>query len=173
MTEETKEQPQPTTKAELLELMHTERAAFEETLARIPAAQMIVPIDGAWTVKDILAHIAAWEQMTLQMHMRGRSFEEVTRVSGVTYGNSSVDEINEAFYRRDRDTPLADVLASFHDSYADMVAELETIGEDRIFGPYTPPGHDSGGRLIAWIAGDTYEHYAEHRLTLEKLADAR
>ena len=130
--------------------------------------QLIVPIDGSWSVQDLLAHIAAWEQVTIHFHVGDRSFEQVTQLTNVPYATTPVDQINEAFYERDRDLSLAQVLQSFRTSHQELLAMLDHMSEADLFKPYTPAGR-SGGPLIEWIIGDSYDHYDEHRATMQRL----
>jgi uncharacterized protein (TIGR03083 family) len=161
----------PTTKAELLERIHSSYAALEQTIARLKEDQMTEPIDGSWSAKDLLAHVAAWQQVMLQFHVGKKPFEEVTRLSDVPYGPTPVDQINEAFYARDKDLPLADVLETFRAGHQQLLATLERMSEADLFRSYTPPGRgpESTGQLIDWVIGDSYEHYDEHRATMERL----
>ena len=160
----------PASKAELLERVQREHALLEQAIARLSEAQLTAPIDGDWSAKDMLAHLTAWEQLMREFHMGGTPFNQAAGLDGVTYGVETVDQINEAFHRRDRDKPLAEVLAAFRDSYERTLAAIAAIDEARLFGAYTPPGRDVGGPLVDWVAGDTYDHYREHRLTIERLA---
>ena len=161
----------PTTKAELLERIHSSYAALEQTIGRLKEDQMTAPIDGSWSAKDLLAHVAAWQQVMLQFHVGGKPFEEVTRLSDVPYGPTPVDQINEAFYARDKDLPLADVLQTFRAGHQQLLDTLNTMSDADLLRSYTPPGRgpDSAGRLIDWVIGDSYEHYDEHRETIERL----
>jgi hypothetical protein len=162
----------PTSKAELRERISRSYAALEHTIEQLSDEQLTAPIDGSWSAKDLLAHIAAWEQVTIHFHVGDRSFEEVTRLTSVPYATTSVDQINEAFYQRDRDLPLAQVLQSFRSSHQELLAMLDRMSESDLFRPYTPAGR-SGGQLIEWIIGDSYEHYDEHRATMERLLGAQ
>ena len=161
----------PTSKAELNERISSSYAALEQTIAQLNDKQLTAPIDGSWSAKDLLAHIAAWEQVTIHFHVGDRSFEEVTQLTSVPYGSTSVDQINEAFYQRDRDIPLAQVLQSFRSSHQELLARLDHMSEADLFKPYTPAGRgpDSTGQLIDWVIGDSYEHYDEHRATMQRL----
>ena len=104
-----------------------------------------------------------------QFHMGDTPFDQAAGLDGVTYGEDTVDQINEAFHRRDREKPLAEVLAAFRASYEQTLAAIAAIDEARLFAAYTPRGRDISGPLVAWVAGDTYDHYREHRLTIERL----
>jgi len=82
-----------------------------------------------------------------------------------------IDQINEAFYQRDRDIPLTDVLQSLRSSHHELLAALDRMSEADLFKAYTPAGRgpDSTGQLIDWVIGDSYEHYDEHRATMQRL----
>jgi hypothetical protein len=162
----------PTTMAELRECISSSYAALEHTIEQLSDEQLTAPIDGSWSAKDLLAHIAAWEQVTIHFHVGDRSFEEVTRLTSVPYATTSVDQINEAFYQRDRDIPLAQVLQSFRSSHQELLAMLDRMSEADLFKPYTPAGRGTG-QLIEWVIGDSYEHYDEHCATMERLLGAQ
>ena len=158
----------PTTMAELRERIGSSYAALEQTIGQLSDKQLTAPIDGSWSAKDILAHIAAWAQVTIHFHVGGRSFEDVTHIPDVPYATTPVDQINEAFYERDRNLPLAQVLQSFRSSHQQLLAMLDGMSDADLFKPYTPAGRGSG-QMIEWIIGDSYDHYDEHRATLERL----
>ncbi|MEO7910372.1 MAG: ClbS/DfsB family four-helix bundle protein [Roseiflexaceae bacterium] len=162
----------PTTMAELRERIDSSYAALEHTITQLSDAQLTTLIDGSWSAKDLLAHIAAWEQVMIHFHVGDRAFEEVTQLPSVPYATTPVDQINEAFYARDRDLPLAQVLRSFRSSHQELLAMLDTMSEADLFKSYTPSGRD-GGQLITWIIGDSYDHYDEHRATMERLLGAQ
>jgi carboxymethylenebutenolidase len=164
------EQAPPSNKAELLDRIRTERAALEQTLARLSDEQLHSQVEHGWTVKDLLAHITAWEQVTLLVHLKNQPFEQAIKLDGARYGTDSIDVINEAFHKRDKDKPLPEVLAAFRQSYDQILAAVEAIDEARLYSHYIPHGRTSGGQLVEWVVGDTYDHYREHRLTIEALS---
>ncbi len=52
----------PTTKADLLARMHATYDALDAAIAPIPPFLMMTPgVNGAWSVKDTLAHLAYWD----------------------------------------------------------------------------------------------------------------
>lgn len=53
----------PTTKAALLDAMESARREWETLLAQIDAQALVQPgVEGAWSVKQIVAHIAGYEE---------------------------------------------------------------------------------------------------------------
>jgi hypothetical protein len=169
MDQQIEEQTPPESKAELLDRIRSEHAALEQTLARLSDNQLLAQVEHGWTVKDLLAHITAWEQVTLLVHLANQPFDQAIHLSGASYGADNVDTINDAFYRRDKDKPLTEVRAAFQQSYEQILAAIEGLDEARLFSHYIPQGRTSGGQLVEWVVGDTYEHYQEHRLTIEQL----
>ena len=50
-------------KTELLAMIQSDRAQFDGLLATLSAEQMCqATLENDWSVKDVLAHIAAWER---------------------------------------------------------------------------------------------------------------
>jgi hypothetical protein len=126
-----------------------------------------------WSVKDNLAHVAAWQGILRLFHIGGRPFREAAPGISADYLKDDVDTINDAFYRRDHDRPLHEVLDGFRHSHQQMLALIEGMSEAELFRSYRPPGRDpsSAGQLVDWIASDTYEHYSEHGTTIRELAE--
>jgi len=162
----------PATKAELRERIDSSYASLEHILAQLSDAQLTTPIDGSWSAKDLLAHVAAWEQIMIHFHVGDRSFEDVTGLTTVPYASTQVDQINEALYARDRELPLPQVLQSFRSTHQELLAMLGDMSEADLARPYAPEGR-SGSPLIQWIIGDSYDHYDEHRATLERVLSAQ
>src|SRR5262245_23759753 len=101
------ESDSPRSKAELLERARREYTALEQTLGRLSEAQMTARPDDGWSVKDILAHIAAWQQILLTFHVGGRPFQEAAPGIPANYQTDGVESINQGLYQRDKDRPLA------------------------------------------------------------------
>ena len=50
-------------KAEILNGIHSEYDLLEETLASLSEDQMMQPgVEGDWSVKDVMAHVATWQE---------------------------------------------------------------------------------------------------------------
>ena len=55
-----------TGRAELIQAIQAERARLEHNLSAISFTDMTLPgVVGIWSIKDILAHLAAWERLFL------------------------------------------------------------------------------------------------------------
>lgn len=112
--------------------------------------QTRVPVGGLWTVRDVLAHILAWEEVALQ------------RLDLFAAGRAS--EIHWV-----RDEEVDDTNARLHEerlglSLAQVRERLEEIGhqlEERL--ERLPSGVVEGTEPVAaWFPNCTYVHYQEH-----------
>jgi uncharacterized damage-inducible protein DinB len=120
-----------------------------------------VGADG-WSVKDHLAHVAAWEHSLLAL-IEGRD-----RLAGMGLRepvDENTDAVNEAV-RKLHETDTADeVLGYFRDSHAQLVAALGKLSDADLEQPYShyqPSDPKQANPVVNWVAGNTYEHYAEH-----------
>ncbi len=114
-----------------------------------------------WTVKDHLTHIAAWEHSLLAL-IEGHDRE---RAMGLSEAVDGIDNENEAI-RKLHENETEDVaLAYFRDSHARLVSALGKLSDADLQKPYShyqPTDPDEKRPVVGWVAGNTYEHYAEH-----------
>jgi uncharacterized protein (TIGR03083 family) len=157
----------PRDKAELLERIEQARAALDQTIAHLSDAQLVAPgpYEG-WSVKDHLAHLAAWEQGIAALLQRRPRYAAMG-VDAPTNPTAGTDGINAVIYQRDKDRPLAEVLADFRQAQQALLAALAPLSDAdllKTYSHYQPdePGKDSGAPILKWVASNTYEHYAEH-----------
>ena len=163
----------PQDKADLLERIRRTRADLEQAIRRLSPAQLVAPGAAAgWSVKDHLAHIAVWElglAALLQRRLRYAAME----VDEATYLRGA-DAINETIYERNKGRSAPDVLAEFRRAHQELLAAVGGLTEADLLKTYSyyqpdEPGEDSGAPIVRWIAGNTYEHYAEHQEWIEAL----
>jgi uncharacterized damage-inducible protein DinB len=120
-----------------------------------------VGADG-WTVKDHLAHVAAWEHSLLAL-IEGR---DRPSAMGLTEPLEELDPVNEAVRKlHESDTP-EEALGYFRDSHMQLMDALDKLSDADLQEPYShyQPATDPEERrpVIGWVGGNTYEHYAEH-----------
>src|SRR5438105_9365299 len=88
-------------KTTLLNTIQTERLHFESLIAPLSETQLCTAtLEGQWSIKDILAHIAAWEQLCtgwLEEFLRGK----------IPHPEDILNEPqNDRIYLENRDHPL-------------------------------------------------------------------
>ena len=119
-----------------------------------------VGADG-WSVKDHLAHVGAWEHSLLAL-IQGHDRE---KAMGLPEAVEGIDNVNEAIRKlHETDTP-EEALGYFRDSHERLVAALGKLSDADLHKPYShyqPSDPDEKRPVVGWVAGNTYEHYAEH-----------
>jgi uncharacterized protein (TIGR03083 family) len=150
-------------KNELLANILRERAVLDALVASLSEAQLIAPeLDTAWSVKDALAHITAWEQLCLKWIREGRREEG-------PFTQESIDAFNGRIYEAHRDHPLDAVLEESRRSYDGMVAMVEAVADDLDAAPAWAPGRPLG----EIISSNADEHYREHIEQIRRWTERR
>lgn len=145
-------------KTQLLADIKSEHQRLENYLELLLEAEMLkTGVVGDWSVKDLLAHLTAWEQLFLSWYRAGLTNASV-RPSPVGMGRTAIDEINQSVYADNRDKPLAQVLEEFRASYQQTLAEVESIPEEDIFAQqrFAWTGKH---KLADYVTGNTSHHY--------------
>ena len=159
----------PPTKSDLLEVIRTERAQLEALFEGLTDSQMEQPnVEASWSIKDILAHIAAWERL---------AFDRIhAAVSGAPLsfplikGNEDVDQFNAKVYEQNKEQPLPEVQTEFHAAHRDFITQIEALEDDFLVKPLL---FDWAGKLTAQvvISANTHWHYVEHAAAITKWLD--
>ena len=159
-------------KAALLDKIEKEHKALEALLYRLNGTEMTGPhVYGELTVKDVIAHIAAWEKMEvgwIEVSLRG---EKVVRYAtgfeaGDEWGEVG-ERLNEHIFKENRDKPLADVLADYRHAHERILRVVERLSEEDLNDPHRFDWWN-GEPIWTSIAGNTYEHVREHRELIEE-----
>lgn len=117
-----------------------------------------------WAVKDHLIHIAAWEHSLLAL-LEGTDRREAM---GVGPGVDETDAINAAVWSMHRSKSHDEAVGYFHRTHAQLMKRLAGMSDEDLRLPYNhyqpnEPRDESDNRpAVDWVAGNTYEHYAEH-----------
>lgn len=150
---------EPTAKAELLQFVRNGRVQLTTLISQIPADRMLeTGIESDWSIKDILAHIAAWETKMSQVFAEIRTNEAP---SDWPTTDEAVNALNAHFYETNRDKSLAQVMSDFEAAYPKALAAAEAMSEADLFDPHRYEWRQ--GRPLWWmVAGNTYGHYEDH-----------
>lgn len=159
---------EPKSKAQVLDAIRTAHADMMRLVAGLSESERTAPVlEDGWSVKDYLAHIAAWEKMTIgwiEASLRG---EHVVRYApGYTYSNDeeaerAMNRLNDHIREENRDRAWEDVLADFRATHPRILQTVETLSEEDMFDPDRFAWRQ-GTPLIGLINGNTYGHYQEH-----------
>ena len=146
------------TKDELIQKIESEWDNLQAALDGLSEEQMHQPgVVGEWTVKDILAHITAWQtRLITALFKAEKGFTPDT-----TDGGKAVVQMNERFYREMKDRSFDQVWDDLDSSYHQLLSRLADWKEKDLFDPKRFKWM-KGDPFAAYIAGDSYEHYAQH-----------
>jgi uncharacterized damage-inducible protein DinB len=145
-------------KAELLAAFEAARAQTEAVIDDLTPEQLTtVGVIGAWTVKDILAHLTACEvDMVTNLNKAKTGRAPKNLVSG----DAAIQKQNAQWYQDYKDRPLERVLADFAGVRKQTLRFIESASDIDLAAPAkwlkkSPP-------LWEYLAGDGCEHEAEH-----------
>ncbi len=136
---------------------------------------MLTGADG-WAVKDHLAHIAAWEASLIGL------FEGTDRAAAMGIAASDddgTDAINAAIWSLHRDKTLQQAVTYFRETHAALMRLLGKMSDadfELSYNHYQPnqPRDPSDDRpALEWVAGNTWEHYAEHVDWINQLRESK
>jgi hypothetical protein len=161
-----------TSKSQLLKDITTGRRQLEKNLSALSEEDMTQPgVTGTWSVKDILAHLVAWEKLLLDWYRAGIQGYSPTIIP-VGMRQKAIDALNQEIYEQNRKRNLDEVIAEFRTSYQQILTTLEGIPEEDLFirGRYEWTGELT---LADYIAGNTCNHYAWAKAQIRKWIKGR
>lgn len=138
---------------------------WQELLASLNEEQITAPLlPSTWTVKDVVAHMGAWQQASLARAEAALSdsepkYPEWWQINGPD-PDEDVDRTNAWIYEANRDKPWPGVYAEWKRQFQRFLELTGRIPEKDLFEP---------GRY-AWMGSYTlsrspiasYEHHVEH-----------
>ena len=153
----------PADKAALLIMIQTGYEQLEALLVTLSVKQMTIPgVNGSWSAKDHLAHLAAWQNFqAARMHGVLEGVEPPPLAPGL----EKQDAINAYLYQQHKDRSLSDVLAEFRASYQRIVAAIQALSWEALNAPF--PWDDHGAPVGAYTLGNTTGHYALHQKIIQ------
>jgi hypothetical protein len=146
-------------KGELISELENSRTAFLEIIKDLPEGDFELPgVIDSWSVKDILVHLTRWEAEIIKLIWQaGRGIQPTT----AHFDQFSVDEINERWFQESRSRSLKIVMGDFLGVRNQTLRRVRELSQVEL----TDPNHYcwlNSKPLWEWIAGDNFEHEAEH-----------
>jgi len=150
----------PTNKSELVFVIKKERGNLESLLNQLTSDQKKEKgVEAEWSIKDIMAHIAAWERLA-QDRLNSATTGEKLKIP-VIESDNFVDIFNAEVYESNKESSIKNVETEFHNSYNDFMRQIETLEEEFLIEvlPF-----DWAGDLTAQvlISANSHWHYLEH-----------
>ena len=162
-------------KDELLTKMSEGYAEFTAYLRALTPEQPSVLTDAVgWTIKDHVMHAATWEDSVWAL-LTKQPRAEVMGVDPALIDAWDVEGINAAVQARTHGLPFAEVMRRFATIHQRLMAQMAVSTDAEINAPlvdYLPEVGENyrNEPIYLYIAGNTYEHYEEHRPWLDAIA---
>lgn len=157
----------PTSKTALLTAIEKERTALETFLDSLTPDEMIRPgVVGDWSVKDVLAHLVAWEQMCLGWYRAGLR-GEIPPLPAPGFKWNQTPQLNQQIYERYCVEPLTAVLSQFHASHNEIMGVIYNLSNETLFLPDQYPWTRKN-TLGAYMVSATSSHYLWARKEIKK-----
>lgn len=129
---------------------------FRAAALQFPAGRMNEHLgetsEATWTRKQMLAHVAAWHELTADR------INQLVMTGNKSDPPASVDAFNARVARQAVGRTAGEVLQELDRSFARLRRHLERMTDRQLL------AHDAWAAQV--VAGNTYEHYAEHMADL-------
>lgn len=162
------EQWVPGSKAELMSAIRREWKLLMDVVERLDEQKMTASDEGGWSPKDNLAHISEWMNSLMGYHMDRHPAHEVMRIPEEAAEGWDMEVINPILFERNRERPAGEVLDELKRAYEALIERLDAMSFDDLMKPRHPDDPEKRP-LLLWVIGDSSEHFAEHRETIEKM----
>ncbi len=158
--------------ASLLHEVTAAHAELERRLATLTEGQITRSrVHGEMSVKDVLAHLAAWERMDagwINASLRGETVVRYApgfELAGAAH-DQLLDRLNQHIYQQNKDRPLPEVLDDLRTAQAEILSTVRSLSNDDITDPHRFDWWD-GEPVSTSVAGNSPDHYHEHLTLIE------
>jgi hypothetical protein len=150
----------PSSVAELLARIDRDWKGLWQLVDQCDMAQMETPDAGGWSVKDNLAHLAAWERYLVEHTLQGQPAHVAMGIDEPAVATLDEAGLNALLLAHSRNRSLADVAADARQTHQAAVNAIAALTFDSLLRPLDAAGPEQ--TLLQSVAGNTYEHYQEH-----------
>ena len=144
---------------------------WEELLASLSEEQITTPhFDLEWSIKDVMAHLWAWQQISIArmeggVHDREPEFPEWIVSIGEDW-EEDADRVNVLTFKNNHGKPWPEVYQNWREGFLQFLELGEKISERTVLDGDQYPWLN--GYSLASILIASYDHHQEH---IEKLRD--
>lgn len=159
--------PRPTTKAELLSQAIDNYETLRNEIADLTKEELVEPgIVGEWSIKDVLAHLMVWQQMTLSWYRAGQRGETpITPSEHYTW--QQIPALNQRIYESYRDAKLTKIKRDFAHSHNETIKCIELMTEDELF-QHSYYSWTKSTTLGSYLTSATSSHYVWARTEIRR-----
>jgi hypothetical protein len=142
---------------QLLQRLDKAWGVFKESYAGLSASQLLEPgVAGAWSVRDILAHVTTWEEEALKHLPLILKGGKPPRYS-VSYGG--INAFNAQMTEQKRSLSLPEVLRQLDETHRRLIELIQSAPDEQFI---------DETRFRHRLRLDTYSHYPKHAEAIRK-----
>jgi hypothetical protein len=147
-------------KEELMGALEAERERFLDAIDGLSDEALEQPgVMDEWSIKDLLTHLTMWEAELIKLLWQAKQGQ---KPSSAHFSKTTVDELNARWRKEMQDRSLERVIADFHSVRNQTIRRVEAFS-DKDLNDVKRYNWLGNRPLWEWIAGDSFEHEAEHR----------
>jgi hypothetical protein len=113
-------------------------------------------VTGAWSVRDLIAHVTWWEEEALKHLPHILAGEKPPRYSALHGG---IDAFNAQMTEQKKNLPLSEVLQQQVDTHRRLIEYIQHVSEEQFV---------RETRFRRRLRLDTYSHYPKHAEAIRK-----
>jgi len=159
-------------KHQILTTLRAEFTRWEDLLASLSEAQITAPLlPGNWSIKDVIAHLRAWQQRSVARMEAALLDREPQFPTWPAQFDPEAEgqphDLNAWLYATYRDQPWSSVHRDWREGFLRFLELGEAIPEKDLLEAGRYPWME--GYPLAFILQASYEHHQEHEDYLEPL----
>lgn len=125
----------PTSKTQLIEQTQNNYDRLQTQLQTLtPDEWTVAGVVGEWSVKDVLAHLMAWQTMVLTWYTAGKRGEN-PKTPSEKYTWREIPALNQDIYETYRDVPLETIKQDFEATHTQILSTISEMTNDELFTP--------------------------------------
>jgi hypothetical protein len=149
-------------RSQLLKRLDKAWVDFKESYAGLAESDLMEPgVTGAWSVRDLIAHVTWWEEEALTHLPHILAGEKPPRYS-VLYGG--IDAFNAKMTAQKKNLPLSEVLQQRDETHRRLIEYIQRAPEEQFI---------RETRFRRRLRLDTYSHYPKHAEAIRKWRQQR
>jgi hypothetical protein len=158
-------------KEHVLAALREQFESWEELLASLSEKQIAAPqFDFGWSIKDVMAHLWAWQQISIARMESGVQDREPKFPKWIiSIGEDweeDADRVNTLTFEKHHEKPWSEVYQNWREGFLQFLELGEKISERNLLDGDRYPWLK--GFSLAFILIASYDHHQEH---IEKLRD--
>ncbi len=149
-------------RSQLLKRLDKAWEALKTSYAGLSDSELMEPgVTGAWSVRDIIAHVTSWEEEALTHLPLILADGKPPRYS-VTYGG--IDAFNAQMTEQKRNLSVSEVMRQRDDTHLRLIEFIQSAPEDQFI---------RETRFRRRLRLDTYSHYPKHAEAIREWREQR